>query len=150
TGALLVYLAYYRQRVHPREVLIELLWPESEPRAGRNKLSLALSSLRHQLEPPGIPAGAVILANRTAGQLTRARVCTEVAQLEASLSVAARAASGVEQAQRLAEAIDLYRGELLPGCCEDWVFPERQHLAEASLQVLDQLIQHLEQAGNLP
>src|SRR5438876_5838793 len=115
TGALLACLAYHCQRSHPREVLIELLWPESEPRAGRNKLSLALSSLRHQLEPPGIPAGAVILANRADVQLNPAAVSTDVAQFEAVLRAAARAGSGVEQAQRLTEAIQIYHGELLPG-----------------------------------
>src|SRR5262245_48049647 len=30
-GALLAYLAYFRQRPHPRPVLIELLWPECDP-----------------------------------------------------------------------------------------------------------------------
>src|SRR5437868_4327736 len=106
TAALLAYLAYYCQRSHPREVLIELLWPEVPPRAGRNRLSLALSSLRHQFEPPGIPAGAVILAHRTAVQLNPAAVTTDVAQFEAALMAAARAGSGVEQAQRLTEVID--------------------------------------------
>src|SRR5437016_5808362 len=82
TGALLAYLAYHCQRSQPREALIERLWPESDPRAGRNKLSLGLSSLRHQLEPPGIPAGVVILANRAAVQLNPAAVSTDVAQFE--------------------------------------------------------------------
>src|SRR5213083_717076 len=80
TGALLAYLAYYCQRPHPREVLIELLWPEGDPQAGRNKLSLALSSLRHQFEPPGISAGEVILANRSTVQLNPAAVTTDVGQ----------------------------------------------------------------------
>lgn len=150
TGALLAYLAYYPQRSHPREVLIELLWPESEPRAGRNKLSLALSSLRRQLEPPGVPAGAVILATRAAVQLNPAAVSTDVAQFESILRSAAEVRSGVEQAQRLTEAIELYRGELLLGSCEEWVLPERQRLAEVYFHALDQLIRHLEQAGNLP
>src|SRR5437016_8761973 len=95
TGALLAYLAYYSQRSHPREELIELLWPESEPRAGRNKLSLALSSLRHQFEPPGVPAGVVILAHRTAVQLNPAAINTDVAQFEVALRAAAQAGSGV-------------------------------------------------------
>src|SRR5713101_7635240 len=30
-GALLAYLAYHLDRPHPREELIELLWPEAEP-----------------------------------------------------------------------------------------------------------------------
>ena len=31
TGALLAYLAFYRDQTHPREVLCELLWPEFAP-----------------------------------------------------------------------------------------------------------------------
>src|SRR5438046_2279417 len=32
TGALLAYLAFYSQRAHPREVLVDLLWPAAEAR----------------------------------------------------------------------------------------------------------------------
>src|SRR5215831_9768387 len=74
TGALLAYLAFYRERPHPREALIELLWPEAELSSGRHNLRLALSSLRHQLEPPGVPEGSVLQANRSAIQLNRAAV----------------------------------------------------------------------------
>src|SRR6266849_7276117 len=69
TGALLAYLAYYTDRPHPREVLIELLWPETEPHSGRSSLSRELTSLRRQLEPPGVSAGAVIVADRGSVQL---------------------------------------------------------------------------------
>src|SRR6266851_7382840 len=51
-GLLLAYLAYYPQRHHQREALIELLWPECDSHAGRNNLSVSLSWLRRQLEPP--------------------------------------------------------------------------------------------------
>src|SRR5919201_1903557 len=63
-AALLAYLAYHRRRSHRREELIELLWPEGEPRAGRNSLKQALSTLRQQLEPPGAPAGSVLVTDR--------------------------------------------------------------------------------------
>src|SRR5687767_4108277 len=68
-GALLAYLAYYRQRSHPRDLLLEILWPEEELDTARQKLRMALSSLRRQLEPPGTPAGSVIVADRTFVQL---------------------------------------------------------------------------------
>ncbi len=55
TGALLAYLAYFRGRSHTRETLIELFWPDTELDSGRHSLSLALSSLRSLLEPPGVP-----------------------------------------------------------------------------------------------
>ena len=49
TGALLAYLAFYRHRAHPRERLVDLLWPDDEIESGRHNLRLALSSLRTSL-----------------------------------------------------------------------------------------------------
>ena len=60
TGALLAYLAYHGHRLHAREELVELLWPD-DPDTGRHKLSVALSSLRQELEPPGVPDGAILI-----------------------------------------------------------------------------------------
>src|SRR5688572_13139331 len=79
-GLLLAYLAYFLDRPHPRDALIDLLWPEAAPRDGRNSLSVSLSSLRHQLEAPGTPAGAVILADRASVRLNPEAVTTDVAR----------------------------------------------------------------------
>jgi DNA-binding SARP family transcriptional activator len=150
TGALLAYLALYRHRSHPREELIELHWPGSDPATGRHNLSIVLSSLRHQLEPPGVPSGAVILADRSAVQLNPVACTTDVTAFETTLQVAARTSSGTKRVQRLMEAVELYRGELLPGYFEEWILPERQRLAEAYLQSLGQLVSLLEHAGDFP
>src|SRR5947209_412123 len=80
--ALLAYLAYYLDRAHPREVLIDMFWPEFEQDAGRNNLSTALSTLRHQLEPPGVPSGAVLIADRESVRLNPTAVTTDVGDLE--------------------------------------------------------------------
>src|SRR5689334_15229261 len=77
TSTLLAYLAYYQQRPHPRAELIELLWPEREPRAGRNCLSVALSWLRGHLEPH-LPS--TLLADRLSVRLNPAAVTTDVAE----------------------------------------------------------------------
>src|SRR5687767_10903067 len=69
TEALLAYLAYFCHRSHPRESLIDLLWPECDPEAGRNRLSVTLSSLRRQLEPPGVSPGSVIAASHANVQM---------------------------------------------------------------------------------
>src|SRR5689334_3009389 len=84
-GELLAYLAHYRQRAHTREELIELLWPECDPDAGRNRLSTALSSLRHQLEPPGVPVGSVIQADRVTVRLNPAALSTDTEEFEAAV-----------------------------------------------------------------
>jgi DNA-binding SARP family transcriptional activator len=149
TGALLAYLAYYRQRSHPREELIELLWPESTSEAGRDSLSTALSWLRRQLEPTGAPAGAVLVTDRAAVRLNPTAVTTDVEEFEAALQAAAQAGTHPGRAESLARAVELYRGELLTGCYDDWVLQEREWLAERYFQALGRLIGNLEQAGDL-
>lgn len=64
-AALLATLALEPQRTHPREQLIERLWPGVAPDVGRNRLRQALSVLRALLEPAGGPGAAVLLADRT-------------------------------------------------------------------------------------
>ena len=59
-AGILAYLAYHR-RNHSRELLIETFWPEADLESARHSLSMALSSLRTALEPPGVPAGSLIV-----------------------------------------------------------------------------------------
>src|SRR5438093_681487 len=85
TAALLAYLAYYADRPHSRKKLIKRYWPEVGPEAGSVNFRKALSSLRHQLEPPGVPRGSVIIADRKSVRLSPAAVSTDVARFEAAL-----------------------------------------------------------------
>src|SRR5436305_3135811 len=78
-SALLAYLAYFREREHPRELLIELLWPETDLPSSRNNLSTTLTTLRHQLEPAGVAPGSVLLTSRFSVQLNPVVVTTDAA-----------------------------------------------------------------------
>src|SRR5947209_1728210 len=149
-GALLAFLAFHRDRTHPREALIELLWPESDRQLGRTSLRTELTSLRRQLEPPGVPPGAVLLADRATVRLNPDACVTDVARFETELDAAKRSADSDERVQHLTRAAELYRGELLPGCFEDWVLAERQRLAETFLQAVQELVGLLEGQGDLP
>src|SRR5438874_2731591 len=68
-GALLAFLAFFPQRPASRDELSEHLWPYEAPEVSRNRLRVALSSLRRQMEPPGVPSGAVLAADRTSVQM---------------------------------------------------------------------------------
>jgi predicted ATPase/DNA-binding SARP family transcriptional activator len=148
TGGLLAYLAYYQQRSHSRGALVELFWPEREPLSGRRSLRRALTWLRRQLEPPGVPPGAIILADRAAVQLNPDACTTDVALFEAALQAADQAAADAEKVRHLSEAVELYRGEFLPGYFEEWVLQERQYLAEEFCLTLEQLTALLEEQGD--
>jgi predicted ATPase/DNA-binding SARP family transcriptional activator len=149
TAALLAYLVYYRSRPHTRDSLIDLLWGDGPPEAGRQSLSKALSSLRRQFEPPGLAPGSVLLADRRFIRMSPACVTTDVARFETALSDASRARDPVERVQRLMEAVQFHRGELLPGFYEEWVLRERERLRELLHQTLCRLISHFEQVGDL-
>jgi hypothetical protein len=135
SAALLAYLAFYRHQTHPREVLLEMLWPESDPHAGRARLSTALWSLRRQLEPPDTPSGSVLQATHFAIGLNPAVVTTDVAEFLAAFRRAARATNGSERLRWLRQAAQLYQGELLPGCYEEWVLAEQRRMADLYEQV---------------
>src|SRR5687767_5687710 len=88
TAALLAYLAFYSSRSHPRDVLIELFWPKSELDAARTNLSVALNALRSQLEPPGVPQGAILIADRSQVRLNPIAFTTDVEDFEQALKEA--------------------------------------------------------------
>jgi predicted ATPase/DNA-binding SARP family transcriptional activator len=145
SAALLAYLAYHLPRRHPREVIIEMLWPHAEPNAGRQSLSQALSALRHRLEPPGVPAGAVIIADRLTVQLNPAAITTDAAEFENALRAAAQAQDRHRRIQSLITAVEVHRDEFLSGFYQDWVISEQRRLSELFHQANHELITLLEQ-----
>ena len=116
-GALLALLALQPQRKHPREELVERLWPGVALDVGRNRLRNAISSLRRMLEPPGVAGGSVLLADRQSVSLAPGACTCDALEFEQAV----RAGHGER-------ALALYRGELLPGFYEDWVQDERTRL----------------------
>lgn len=145
TGSLLAYLACRLGVPIPREILIETFWPGRDPDAGRQSLSQALSSLRHQLEPPGFPRGVVFSADRESIRCDPTTVTTDLSEFERCLREAARRPEGPNHALLLQRALGLYRGELLPGLYDDWVLSERTRIAGAFSQSALWLLRHLEQ-----
>ncbi len=119
---ILARLALAPQRDHPREELIDLLWPEAGREVGRNRLRQALSTLRAVLEPAGAlaPSTPMLVADRQVLRLAPGALSSDVEAL--------RQAMLEQHAPRVAA---LYRGELLPGHFDEWVVDERRLLDAA-------------------
>ena len=117
-AGLLARLALAPDRAHPREELIELLWPGVALAVGRNRLRQALSTLKGLLEPPGPHAAQVLHADRMVIRL-----------LPGTVHCDARLFEALARAGQADRARAVYRGELMPGHYDDWVLVERARLA---------------------
>jgi len=156
--ALLSYLALHPGMPCRREVLAGLLWPERpEPEALHN-LRQALYFLRQALGDPG--PESFLQATRTTIQFNLGEACqADVAAFQAAATAGADKA-GVRQrhlsnpdVQRLAAAVELYRGDLLSGFSfpsapfEEWLVTERERLRLQALEALRRLASYHEQRG---
>jgi DNA-binding SARP family transcriptional activator len=113
-GNLIAYLACHPDREFPRGKLADDLWPDiQDPQRAPGRLRDALHLTRQALdtEPAAHP---LLFADRHSVWLNTAGVAVDVVQFRARLEEARRAPTERIQAC-LSEALDLYRGELLPG-----------------------------------
>ena len=147
-STLIAYLAYH-PGPHAREVLVDLLWPNHDLGRGRSHLRVTLSGLRRLLEIPDAP-DQFFLSDRHSIGLNTQSVTSDVAEFKNALRNAINSAAASDpmlQSRYLAQAVELYRGDLLPGHYEEWVIAGRQYLEESFFAALRQLIAQRESEG---
>lgn len=138
--ALLAYLALEPGRPHSRHTLAGLLWPDLPERQSLDNVRVTLYRLRQTLDEaqPGL-SDQVLTITRQSVQLNATAVRVDVADF-AAVSVAAATLA------QLAQAVALYRGELLAGFSladaptyEEWLLLRREQLATRALLALKTL-----------
>jgi DNA-binding SARP family transcriptional activator len=157
--ALLAYLAVEAERPHRREALTGLLWPDQPERKARHSLRQALVTLRQALGDQTAMAPFLLISHETV-QFNRDGDCKlDVATFTALLAACnTHAHRQIEAcpscAQRLAQAITLYRGDFLEqfflrdsAPFEEWALLRRERLHQQALQVLTDLASYHERRG---
>ncbi len=142
--ALLAYLVLHRSAPDSRYHVAFLFWPESTEAQARANLRKLLFDLRHAI--PDIDHFLVTDA-QTLQWREDAPATFDVDDFQDAVARADQAQrAGDRDAQRAAleEAAALYSGDLLPGCYDDWILPERERLSQLFLDVLERLILLLE------
>ena len=137
--ALLAYLASASPRgFHSRDTLLALFWPELDQERARNALRQALHYLRRALGE----------------EIVTARGDREVGVDPTALWCDAAAFDDAVAAGRHQEALDLYRGDLLPGFfieeapeAERWLEDERARRRRAAVDSAGALAARAEAAG---
>ncbi len=121
--SLLAYLVLHERAPQSRQRLAFLLWPDSTESQARTNLRHLLHTLRS-----AVPAVAPYLdiTPQTIGWHGEGECWTDVAAFEAALSRAAEAEpAGDGELAALREATGHYTGDLVDGCYDDWLLPER-------------------------
>lgn len=150
---LLAFLLIQRTRAYSREYLAELLWGQREPAQSKKYLRQTLWQVQSALgaQLPHSDDAALLALD---GEWIR---CNERCAMHLDVAVFERAygqAEGVAgsdldgpRADALRQAVQLYRGDLLPGCYEDWCIFERERLQTMYLAMLDKLIDCCQEHG---
>lgn len=123
-----------------RDRLLALFWPESDPERARNALRQSLHFLRRSLGEGAVPSRS----DREVGVDAGAVACDAVAFREAI------------GAGRLEQAVELYRGEFLPGFfvedapeIERWIDDQRAELARLAHRAAWTLCERHEARGEM-
>ena len=145
--ALLSVLLLHRNAPQPREYIAAQFWPGSTEAQARTNLRRELHCLR-----TGLPrADRWLAADRGTLMWRLGHDChLDVAAFEAGAEAASAAhAAGDDAAFGLAaaEAVRVYRGELMPAVYDDWVASERDRLHRRCLALIDQLTAMQRDAG---
>lgn len=146
---LFVRLALGIHRSHPREELMEALWPDEDPDATRVRFRQVLMTLRRTLVSSGAETEEVLVADRASVRLNAALVTTDVSEIENALRIAAHATTATDRVNALRQAVEWYSGDLLPGYYEEWVLSERERLRDLHSHTLVQLVDTLQEIGKL-
>jgi predicted ATPase/DNA-binding SARP family transcriptional activator len=159
--ALLAYLVIESEHSHSRESLLGLFWPELPTAAAQNNLRVVLSQLRKGMGEESDDSQPYLIGKRFDLGFNPHSDYTLDVTLFLDLVAATRAHQHSnrpdcsECAERLAQAIELVRGEFLEGfslgdapAFDEWLFVQRERLHLQITAALEELGTFHERAGN--
>jgi DNA-binding SARP family transcriptional activator/nucleoside-triphosphatase THEP1 len=143
--SLLAYLVLHRHSPQPRQRLAFYFWPDSGEAQARTNLRRELHHLRQALPDADrfLQTDAKTIQWRMDAPFTLDIADFELAIAQAEEAERRSDRAGVRAA--LEKAAQLYQGDLLPSCYDDWVEPVREQLQQTCIRVLEQLIRQLEE-----
>jgi DNA-binding SARP family transcriptional activator len=137
------YLVTHRERPVPKEVLMELLWPDNDPDAARNNLNVAVYGLRQALRSTHPHYSHVLYQDDCYLLNPEIDIWLDSELFMRQIALA----QSLEQAGELARAMEVYNnaealwlGEFMEeDRYEDWPVAQRQLLQQQYLKLLDKL-----------
>jgi DNA-binding SARP family transcriptional activator len=147
---LVTYLLLFRDRPHPRETLAVQFWSDQPAHRSKKYLRQALWQIQSAFAPPAGEGGASLLHSDpnwvALNAVADSWLDVDVVEFERACSLLQAPAEDLPAADVsvLTRAADLYHGDLLEGCYQDWCLLERERLQNMYLSLLDRLMDNCE------
>jgi len=138
---LLSYLLLHQGARHPREKLVDTLWPEIELRNGRASLSTALWRLRTVFAKLGLPADEYLKSTRDWISFDPPQgIDCDLLLFQQHLATAEATPEEKPREQAYRAAIALYDGRFCEGLYAEWCLLAREQVERQYLRALGQLM----------
>ncbi|MEM9265625.1 MAG: BTAD domain-containing putative transcriptional regulator [Cyanobacteria bacterium P01_F01_bin.13] len=134
--SLLAYFILYAKTPQPRSQVAVTLWPETTDKKAKTNLRRELHRFK-QILPDADQF--VLVTAKTLQWQPQSPFWSDVDEFETKLDWASDQPTLEQKVEILKQAVELYRGELLPGCYDDWIEPARQRLHQRLLNALADL-----------
>jgi DNA-binding SARP family transcriptional activator len=142
--SLLKYLLLHYKQNTPREVLMDIFWPDTEPETARNNLNVTMHNLRRALRT-ATNLSVIVYEDGAYGLDPNLQVWLDVYEFEICVRAGQRLETKNQLSTAVAEyeaAISLYQGDFLEQSpYEEWPILERERLRIVYLDTLDHLSQ---------
>lgn len=142
--ALLAYLILHADSPQSRQHVAFLLWPDTDESHARNNLRQFLYQLRHALPDP---ERFLVADTSTVYWKTDKGQNIDIQLFERALSeskTAEQRGDTLGMRHALERVASIYQGDLLPGCYDEWIGPERERLLKQCHAAYQQLADLLE------
>ena len=146
--SLLVYLVLHQGVPQSRTRLASMLWPDSTEEQAHTNLRNLLYKLRQAL--PASDQFLIVNRHRLMWQMNKSWTM-DVLEFEQAVNMAKQAELMDDHAmlrRALEQAMELYQGDLMPGCYDEWILQERERLSQMYLEVLEKLLCLQEREGD--
>jgi DNA-binding SARP family transcriptional activator len=145
--ALLAFLAMHPDIDHPRERLVQALWPRQQDGSSRNRLNVTLYHLKKSLDTIDPAFGGLISSRRSFVRLDSAGVAIDLSEFRRHLASARLARSSVSKRKEYARAVELYRGPLTPEIVGEWTLARQIESSEMFQEASVWLAKHIDDSG---
>lgn len=146
---LFCYMARSRKQEFGRDLLIEVMWPESKPAAGMLNLRKAVQHIRQTFHLRGRVRSNPVLYQNDQYRLTDTfLIALDIEEFDRLLNRAKQSAGDpAAQQAYLTEAVDMYQDGLATGWYDEWLQQPRQWYRERYEECLRRLAESLLVSG---